>query len=521
MVDAAHQPRLALRNLSKSFGGTQALRGVDLDVFPGEVHGLLGENGSGKSTLIKVLAGFHEPDAGDLLVDGEPVRLPLSTGQFRQLGMSFVHQDLGLVESLSVLENLRVADIASSRSRFGISWRSERVRADKTFESYGVRLDPGATVATLKPVERALLAIVRAIEEIRAVGRGHGLLILDEPTVFLPKEGVERLFSLIRDAAASGTAVLFVSHDLDEVREITNRVTVLRDGALVGTVETAETGETAFVEMIIGRRLAALGEVHHADRTEQRVGVAVEGLNGPNVRDVSFEMHEGEVVGLTGLLGSGFEEVPHLLYGARQARTGLLTIHDSPIDLTRLTPAGAIAAGMALIPADRKTDGSVGSLPVDENVALSVLDRYFNGVILDRRRMRRETGTLMREFDVRPNDPSLPYGALSGGNQQKALLAKWFQTEPRLLLLDEPTQGVDVGARQQIYELIRTAAQERGMHVLCASSDYEQLASLCDRVLVFGRGRIWRQLVGAEVTKERIIEQSYAAMAAEVAGVVA
>jgi ribose transport system ATP-binding protein len=521
VADAAQQARLSLRNLSKSFGGTQALRGVDLDVIPGEVHGLLGENGSGKSTLIKVLASFHEPDSGELFVDGERVRLPLSTGQFRELGMSFVHQDLGLVESLSVLENLRVADIASSRSRFGISWRSERARARETFQRYGVSLDPSTTVAALRPVERALLAIVRAIEEIRSVGRGHGLLILDEPTVFLPKEGVERLFSLVRDAAAAGTSVLFVSHDLDEVREITDRVTVLRDGAIVGTVVTAETGETEFVEMIIGRRLAALGEVYHADLTEQRVGVAVEGLSGASIRDVSFEMHEGEVVGLTGLLGSGFEEVPHLLYGARQARAGLLTIHGIPIDLTRLKPTGAIAAGMALIPADRKTDGSVGSLPVDENVALSVLDRYFNGVVLDRRRMRRETGTLMRQFDVRPNDPSLPYGALSGGNQQKALLAKWFQTEPRLLLLDEPTQGVDVGARQQIYELIRKAAQERGMHVLCASSDYEQLASLCDRVIVFGRGRVWRQLVGAEVTKERIIEQSYAAMAAEVAGLVA
>jgi ribose transport system ATP-binding protein len=518
--DAAQQPRLALRNLSKSFGGTQALRGVDLDVLPGDVHGLLGENGSGKSTLIKVLAGVHAPDGGELFVDGAPVALPLATGQFRQLGMSFVHQDLGLVESLSVLENLRVAEIAASRSRFGISWRSERARARETFERYGVVLDPTAIVAALKPVERALLAIVRAIEEIRSVGRGHGLLILDEPTVFLPKEGVERLFALVREAAAAGTSVLFVSHDLDEVREITDRVTVLRDGALVGTVVTADTTETRFVEMIIGRQLAALGEVQHADLTAKRVGVAVEHLSGASVHDVSFEMHEGEVVGLTGLIGSGFEEVPHLLFGARRATAGLLTIHGDPIDLTHLQPADAARSGLALIPADRKTDGSVGSLPVDENVALPVLDRYFNGVVLDRGRMRRETGKLMREFDVRPDDPSLPYGSLSGGNQQKALLAKWFQTEPRLLLLDEPTQGVDGGARQQIYELIRTAAQERGMHVLCASSDYEQLASLCDRVLVFGRGRVWRELVGAQVTKERIIEQSYAAMAAEVVGVV-
>ena len=521
MGEVPPPPRLELRNLSKSFGGTQALRGVDLSLLPGEVHGLLGENGSGKSTLIKVLAGFHDPDEGELLIDGQPVRLPLGPGQFRALGLSFVHQDLGLIESLSVLENLRVAELASSRSRFGIAWRRERKRARETFERYGLRIDPTATVADLKPVERALLAIARAIEEIRLVGEGNVVLVLDEPTVFLPREGIEVLFSLVRDAAAAGASILFVSHDLDEVREITDRVTVLRDGALVGTVVTRETSETSFVEMIIGRQLAKLGEVEHVDLTEQRIGVSIAALSGAIVNDVSFQMHDGEIVGLTGLIGSGFEEVVYLLYGARSARGGRLTLRGQELELTRITPNGATRAGVALIPGDRKNDGSVGSLPVVENLALSVLDRYFNGISLELRRMRRDTRALMQEFDVRPNDPSLAYGALSGGNQQKALLAKWFQTEPRLLLLDEPTQGVDVGARQQIFELIRRAVAERGMHVLCASSDYEQLSLLCDRVIVFGRGRIWRELVGDDLTKDRIIEQSYAAMAAEVARVVA
>jgi ribose transport system ATP-binding protein len=448
------------------------------------------------------------------------VRLPLAPGEFRQLGLAFVHQQLGLVESLSVLENLRVADIASSRSPFRIHWRRERRRARETFARYGLRLDPAAKVSELKPVERALLAIVRAIEEIRSVGRGHGVLILDEPTVFLPKEGIDRLFSLVRDAAAAGASILFVSHDLDEVREITDRVTVLRDGAVVGTVVTREASEAVFVEMIIGRRLAAIADVEHADLSKQRVAASVEGLTGATVSNVSFQMHEGEVVGLTGLIGSGFDEVPYLLFGARPAVAGRLAFGSSSYELTGLTPSAAIAAGMALIPADRPNDGSVGSLPVDENVALPVLDRLFNGVVLDRRAMRRTTAALMRDFDVRPADPTLPYGALSGGNQQKALLAKWFQTDPQLLLLDEPTQGVDVGARQQIYELIRNAVRERGVNVVCASSDYEQLAALCDRVIVFGRGRIWRQLVGSGITKDRIIEQCYAAMATEVAGVV-
>lgn len=520
-MTGADAPRVEIRGLSKTFGGTHALRDVALTVLPGEVHGLLGENGSGKSTLIKVLAGFHEPDAGELFVDGQPVRLPLAPGRFRELGMSFVHQDLGLVESLTALENLRVAELVEPPSRLRISWRRERARAKETFERYGLLLDPSAIVADLKPVERALLAIVRALEEIRSVGHGHGLLVLDEPTVFLPREGVERLFALVRSAADAGASILFVSHDLDEVREITDRVTVLRDGAVVSSVVTAETRESAFVDMIIGRQLAALGHPQHADLSDTEVAVSVQGLSGATVTDVAFDIHSREIVGVTGLIGSGFEEVPYLLYGARQAAAGRLLLHGTELDLACMTPTDGNRAGLALIPADRKTDGSVGSLPVGENVALSVLDRYFNGLALERRRMAKETRALLDEFDVRPADPTLPYGALSGGNQQKALLAKWFQTSPRLLLLDEPTQGVDVGARQQIFELLREAAAERDMHVVCASSDYEQLAQLCDRVIVFGRGRVWRELVGADVTKERIIEQSYAAMAAEVAGVVA
>ena len=513
-------PRLVVRGLSKSFGGTHALRGVDLAVLPGEVHGLLGENGSGKSTLIKILAGYHAPDTGELEIDGEAARLPLVPGEFRRLGMSFVHQDLGLVDSLSVLENLRVADLAASRSRWGIAWGRERRRARETFERYGVHLDPGLPVSSLRPVERALLSIVRALEEIRTMGAGHGLLVLDEPTVFLPREGIERLFALVREAAARGAAVLFVSHDLDEVREITDRVTVLRDGAVVGTVETKQTSEARFVELIIGRQLTALLHVAHVDRSRAEVEISVDGLAGASVTDVSFAMHRGEIVGLTGLLGSGFDEIPYLLFGARRARSGRLTLGTRTLDLTGLTPAAATRLGLALIPADRPNDGSVGSLPVADNVALPVLDRYFNGLALQRRRLRRETGAVLRELDVRPVDPAMLYGALSGGNQQKALLAKWFQTDPTLLLLDEPTQGVDIGARAQIFELLRAAVGERGMHVLCASTDYEQLATMCERVLVFGRGRIWRELVGSEVTKERITEQCYAAMAAEVAGVV-
>jgi ribose transport system ATP-binding protein len=503
-------PALEVSELSKSFGGVHALDGVDLRVESGEVHGLLGENGSGKSTLIKVLAGYHAPDSGELRVYGEPVKLPLRPGQFRSLGMDFVHQDLGLIPSLSVIENLYVGELTSARHGLHISWTRERRRAAATFDRYGLKIDVRAKVAELTPVERALLAIVRAVEGMRENldGRDHGgILVLDEPTVFLPRTGIDALFTLVREIAASGSSVIFVSHDLDEVREITDRTTVLRDGHVVGTVVTAETSEAELVRMIIGRHLETLDVAPH-DLLEQEVGIAVEGLTGGTLRNVSIELHEGEVLGLTGLVGSGFEEVPYFLFGAWRPESGRLRLPGSEIDLTSLSPARALAAGVALVPADRQQDGVVGSLPVYDNILLRALSSFFRGGVLRRLRMLRHARQMMGEFDVRPADPRIVFSSLSGGNQQKALLAKWLYRRPRLLLLHEPTQGVDVGARQQIFSLVREAAGQ-SMSVICASSDYEQLAAVCDRVLILARGRIVDQLVGDAVTKERITERCY------------
>ncbi len=505
-----HHPVVALRRISKTFGGSRALDGVDLTIRRGEVHGLLGENGSGKSTLIKILAGFHTPDGGgELEINGRPVPLPLHPGQFRSLGMSFVHQDLGLVPSLSVVENLRVGDL-TSKSSWRLSWGRERRRARETFESFGLQLDPRAKVSDLRPTDRALLAIVRAVEEIRANtaadGSEYGLLVLDEPTVFLPASDRDELFSIVREIAATRASILFVSHDLDEVLEITDRVTVLRDGQVRGTVATAEASDEALVEMIIGRRLQALSI--DREQTDTGKAISITGLTGRYARDVSLTIREGEVVGLTGLLGSGFEEIPYYVFGARPAAAGRLELHGKTYDLHGMSPSRALAAGVALIPADRQRDGSVGSLSLGDNVTLRVLEEYQSRIRLNRSRMRSDAGTLLESFDVRPPDPRLKYQSLSGGNQQKAMLAKWLQTKPSLLLLHEPTQGVDVGARQQIFQLTRKAAAD-GAAVVCVSTDYEQLAAICDRVVVFGRGRVARELTGAEITKERIAEQCY------------
>jgi ribose transport system ATP-binding protein len=500
-------PVIALRGLSKTFGGARALDSVDMTIQRGEIHGLLGENGSGKSTLIKILAGFHAPDEGELEVNGVPVSLPLHPGQFATLGLSFVHQDLGLLRELTVLENLRLIELSQSHS-WRINWRAERRKARALFDEFGVDLDPEALVNDISETDRALLAIVRATEDIRtATGADRrGLLVLDEPTVFLPREGVERLFAITRSIVQEHASVLFVGHDLDEVREITNTVTVLRDGRVHGTVKTAEASESDLVEMIIGRRLAQL-ELQRPDASSHSTAIAVDGLIGTKARGLSLQVRTGEVLGVTGLLGSGFDELPYLLFGARPCFGGELRTPDATYAMSSMTPQRALAAGMALIPADRQRDGSIGSLTVGSNVMMQVLDDY-RPMSLKLRGLSRKAGELCDEFDVRPNDPGRNYQSLSGGNQQKALVAKWMQTEPQLLLLHEPTQGVDVGAREQIFRML-SAAAEGGMSILCASSDYEQLAAICDRVLVIGNGRIVRELTGADVVKERIAEQVY------------
>ena len=506
-------PALEILSLSKSFGGEKALQGASLSVNQGEVHGLLGQNGSGKSTLIKILAGFHEPDpGGQLKIYGKPVPLPLAPGAFRSYGISFVHQNLGLVSPLSVVENLFVGELAS-HSRWWISWPAERERATRLFERYGLEINPTATVGKLPPVQRALLAIVRAVEEMRVAGAesgGRGLLVLDEPTPFLPKQDVDKLFALVRSIVAQGASVIFVSHDVDEVLEITDRATVLRDGMVAGTLITAESSKQDFIEMIIGRRLELL-PARPTDFGRQKGNLEVQGLSGGTLDGVTIELHTGEVVGLTGLIGSGFDEVPYLLFGAQPARSGALRLGDRQYNIPDMTPAKAMAAKMVLIPADRPHAGAIGALSMADNVTMPVLDSAFRSWMLNRRALLARTRRLAQRFDVTPNDPSLPLTALSGGNQQKVILAKWLQMEPLLILLDEPTQGVDVGARQKVFKAIEEASGA-GAAVLCASSDYEQLEAICDRVLIFSRGRIVAELIGAAITKDNIAEQCYASM---------
>ncbi len=501
-------PLVSIRGLTKIFGGQRALDGVDLTILPREIHGLVGENGSGKSTLIKVLSGFHRPDSGTLEVSGVAVPLPLMPGQYRQLGFEFVHQDLGLMPSLSVTENLYLGEVAQSRSMM-FSWRSARERAVKTFERYQVDIDPATTVEEIRPVERAMLAIVRAVDSLRSKGsEDRNLLILDEPTVFLPKEEVGMLFSLMRRITSDGSSVLFVSHDLDEVLEITDRVTILRDGHTSGTAQTAGASSRDLIKMIIGHDLAERTSSVGAAPAGKRVVMSVRNLSSELLTDVSFDVHEGEVLGFAGLIGSGYEDVVYSLFGVESRAQGTVIMDDKSVDISNLSPRRAMRLGMGLVPGDRKNDGSVATLSMSENINLTVLDRHFLRGRLRKGKLRENARQLISEFDVRPALPDLDYGSFSGGNQQKALMAKWQQIQPKVLLLHEPTQGVDVGARQQIFDMIRRSTAGRA--TICASSEYAQLEGLCDRVGIFVRGRLVTFVTGAEITKARIAELCHA-----------
>jgi ribose transport system ATP-binding protein len=507
---AGTAPILRISNLSKNFGGVHALDRVSLSVASGEVHGLLGQNGSGKSTLIKILSGFHAPDpGGQLWIDGREVALPVAPEALREYGLSFVHQHLGFVPSLTVLENLLVYDLAVA-DRWAINWRAEAQRARELFARYDIGLDPLATVSRLSPVERAQLAIVRAfdwLQRTRSTEGASGLLVLDEPTPFLPAHDVDALFRLVRDIVGAGTSVIFVSHDIDEVLEITERATVLRDGRVAGTFETAAMDKRAIIHMIVGEHVD-LETMRPPPKPRGARAAAIRNLQGETIRDFSAELSSGEVVGLTGLIGSGYDEIIYMTYGAVPAEAGTLELGGRAFELAQMTPSVAIAAGCALIPSDRQGAGAVTTLSVTENINLAVLGEVSRAWALVSARLADNAASLAERFDIKPRDPSLLFGALSGGNQQKVLIAKWLQASPRLLLLDEPTQGVDVGARAQVFSAIAKAAKD-GATVLCASSDYEQLCAICDRVLVFSRGAVVQEISGERISKSTIAEACY------------
>jgi ribose transport system ATP-binding protein len=530
---SAATPAVEVRGISKDFGNNRALDGVDLRIGHGEVVGLLGQNGSGKSTLVKVLAGVYDPEPGGrLFVGAEEVPLPLAPGQASEIGLSFVYQNLALAPGLSVLENLTLGQrIGGVRWWSPINWIAEHRSAAAVLDRYEVKLDLDRRTGELAPVDQARLAIVRAAEDLRRYrtrsGYKHSVLVLDEPTVFLPEEEVDRLFDLIRTVVAEGAAVLFISHDLAAVRAITDRVVVLRDGRVVGEEVTADIHEHELVDLIVGAparlgesappeavpvedqravalTLAAMGSAGDAIAVAAGEDVTVEHLVAARVRDVSFEIGAGEVLGVAGLIGSGAEELPYLLFGARPADSGTLRLGAETWDVDALSPQRSVRGRIALVPADRGAQGLSQSLTLWENIVMLVEDEHYRGGIFHRGELVDLAREAIDRFLIRPPRARNVMSTFSGGNQQKTLLAKWLLARPRLLLLHEPTQGVDVGARRDIYRFVQSAAALHHMAVLWVTTEFGELAEVCDRVIVITQGRHTATLAGEELTEDAI-----------------
>lgn len=502
--------------MSKTFGGTTVLKSVDLSVRQGEIHGLVGHNGSGKSTLIKILSGYHDPDpGGELQVRGTPVSLPFRHGEHRDLGIAFVHQDLGLVESLSVLENLRLARYQAAGRVPRISWRAERRICEELLERFSIPVSPDADLREVQDVDRALIAIARAVSDIELIDR-PGLLVLDEPTVYLPGDSVQSLFRTMRSIKAGGHGIIFVAHQLNEVLEISDEITVLREGRVAGQLPTRDATHDKLVNLIVGRHLGDLYPAATDTPGQRPVLAEVDGLSGGMVKSFSATLLEGEIIGVTGLLGMGSEDVPYLLYGVLPVAGGQLRWQSRVMQGKRLSPVWSLRSGIVLVPANRLRDGVIPSMTLGENVAQAVLPLYKQRGRLRLRELSAKVGETLRAFDVRPAETAALMSTLSGGNQQKALIGKWLQAQPKLLLMHEPTQGVDIRARQEIFSYIAAAAAS-GTTVLIASSEYEDLIGLCHRVLVFRDGRVRQELSGASLTEPELIKASYQAASSHAA----
>ena len=472
---------LTMTGIVKQFPGVRALDGVDLDVRPGEVHCLLGQNGAGKSTLIKVLAGAHRPDEGEIHWDGE--RLDIGDpGAAMKHGVATIYQELDLVDGLTVAENIYLGHELSNGGLLRAG--DARDRARELLERLGhPEIRAGQEVGGLSPAGKQVVSMARALS------RDARLIVMDEPSAVLDQEEVENLFRVIRDLTAEGVAVVYISHRLEEIRRIGDRVTVLKDGKTVATGVDAKTTPTSeLIRMMTGRAIEYVFPDRPAPVTGAPVVLEVEGLSLPGVfSGVDFTVHAGEIVGLAGLVGAGRSEILETVYGARHASSGTITVDGRRLR-TGSVPA-AVAAGVGLAPEERKSQGLILDQAVYRNITMSSLPGFARVGFLRNREERRAAAEVAEALHVRPAGVERAVNTLSGGNQQKVVLARWLLRDCRVLLLDEPTRGVDVGARAEIYALIRRLAA-RGTAVVVVSSEIDEVLGLADRVLVLSEGRV-------------------------------
>ena len=485
---------LTVTSMSKSFAGPRVLDSVSLTVEPGEIRALVGENGSGKSTLIKILAGFHLPDEGSAEVGGES--LLLGHGEASEAaGLRFVHQDLGLVNNLDAVDNIALG-VGYPSFRGRIRWRQERKRTRAALAELGYEFDIRRLAGSLAMSERTALAVARAMTPRQTPAK---VLILDEPTANLPAAEAERLFQLARRVADSGVAVMFVSHHFDEVFGLADSVTVLRDGKHIITRPVAGLTEDQLIEQVIGRKLEHV--VHDARAAERRdVVLQVAGLGCDVLTGVDITVHAGEIVGIAGITGSGRDEVATAVFGGIN-RAGQVTINGTAVPPMR--PDRAIALGMGLVPAERHANAAFMTSTLRENITVTRPGIHFRGGLLRKSPERSDVATWLERLDVRPRNSEFTMADLSGGNQQKVVLARWLRMKPKVLVLNDPTQGVDIGAKSDIHKLIDEAAAE-GTAVLVVSTDHEELVRLCHRVLILRRGKVADEMTGGRMDHDLI-----------------
>ena len=478
---------LQIRGLTKFFGATQALHNVDLSIRRGEIHALLGENGAGKSTLIKILAGVHAPDSGAILLAGRPVQPWLRSAR---LPISFIHQDLGLIQSMTIAENIALTTGYPLRKQL-ISWSTVNSRARAVLKSLGTTIEPERPVSSLSAAERSIVAIARALAQDCSV------LVLDEPTATLPQADVERLFGALARLRAEAIGIVYVTHRLDEVFRLADRVSVLRNGECVASDGVADTTLDKLVIDIIGKPPAEV--FVEPPPPQQDVVLEVLEVSGGAIKSVSLRLARGEILGLVGLRGAGHDTIGRMLFGLLPRKTG--TVHRHGAFLPPDSIEAAMRAGLGFVSSKRNEESLAGALTVRENLFLNPL-RY-RGQIAPRFSQRGEkqrARDLMARFSVRPPDAAeRTVATLSGGNAQKVILARWFEMGSEILILEEPTMGVDVGAKAEIYGIIR-AGLRRGLSVLLVSSDFEEVARISHRALVFVDGQINAEVTGEELS---------------------
>jgi ribose transport system ATP-binding protein len=498
---------LEVADASKAFGPTRALVDVSLTVHAGSIHALLGGNGSGKSTLIKALAGVQRADRGVVRISGREFSLPdLRAAVAHEAGLRFVHQQGTTFDDLSVAENLALGGAYSTTVAGRIRWSELRRRAQAAIDDYEIRARPDDLMGALGPATHKMVEIARALLDVEDAERA--VLVLDEPTAALPTAEAHTLLEAIRRYAAQGHAIVYVTHRLDEVFQIADSATMLRDGRRAGTVAVDQTTPGELIELMLGEELAA-------DDRGRRAAVGdplleLDGFSAGSLEPLALTVRSGEVLGVAGLIGSGRTSLLKGLFGVIPS-AGSVRLDGA---LAQITTVGeAMSHGVAYVPENRPADALLPAMSVRENLSISVTRDYWRHGLIRRRAEQRDTQRLIDDFLIKAQGYDAPIGSLSGGNQQKVVLARWLRRRPRLLLLDEPTQGVDVRARAEIYHLIDTAAAS-GSAVLMVSSDFEELAAVCDRVAALWRGSLVDVIEGAELTGQRLNKLAHAAVAA-------